>query len=122
MKQLQESASQAQAALATIQAEADQRIAAKEAAAQAQVESYKQKWREEFDKRRKLHNLVSIHLQLTFFSNSLLHDVCLLCLSNAHVFLCEVADDCCCYTVWQHCCPRPLCPPPGTVTPTSAGH
>jgi hypothetical protein len=86
MKQLQETASQAQAALATIQAEADQRIAAKEAAAQAQVESYKQKWREEFDKRRKLHNLVSIRLQLTFFSHTRLHDVCI-CLCNAQVFL-----------------------------------
>jgi ABC-type transport system involved in cytochrome bd biosynthesis fused ATPase/permease subunit len=68
MKQLQESAIQAKAALATIQAEADQRIAAKEAAAQAQVESYKQKWHEEFDKRRKLHNLVSIHMQLALLA------------------------------------------------------
>jgi multidrug resistance efflux pump len=74
MKQLQEAASQAQAALATIQAEADQRIATKEAAAQAQVESYKQKWREEFDKRRKLHNLVSIHVQLTLLHHNSLHD------------------------------------------------
>ncbi|WIA08902.1 hypothetical protein OEZ85_008321 [Tetradesmus obliquus] len=59
MKQLQDAASQAQAALATIQAEADKRIAAAEGAALAQVESFKQKWREEFDKRRKLHNLVT---------------------------------------------------------------
>ncbi|KAF6254764.1 P-loop containing nucleoside triphosphate hydrolase protein [Scenedesmus sp. NREL 46B-D3] len=58
-KQLQDAASQAQAALATIQAEADQRIAAAEGAAQAQVLNYKQKWREEFDKRRKLHNWVT---------------------------------------------------------------
>lgn len=64
MKQLQDAASQAQAALATIQAEADKRIAAAEGAALAQVESFKQKWREEFDKRRKLHNLVSSCAQL----------------------------------------------------------
>jgi hypothetical protein len=59
MKQLQDAASQAKAALAAIQAEASRRIADAESAALAQVESYKQKWREEFDKRRKLHNLVS---------------------------------------------------------------
>lgn len=61
VKQLQDAADQAQAALASTQQHLEDRIAATQAAADKQVAAFKQKWHEEFEKRRKLHNMVIIH-------------------------------------------------------------
>jgi len=62
VQQLQQDISNALQQLADAEAATEQRIAIVQAAAAKDIELQRQKWREEFLKRRKLHNLVSTHV------------------------------------------------------------
>lgn len=59
IKQLQEALNLAKSHIEAAQEAAEKRAAAVQAAANREVEEHRRKWRDEFEKRRKLHNIVS---------------------------------------------------------------
>jgi len=58
IQQLRQAADDAQAQLMDVQQVAGKQVAQAQAAAAQEVELYRQRWRDEFEKRRKLHNQV----------------------------------------------------------------
>lgn len=65
IQQLEQSVEHAQQQLAAAAAATEQQVAAVRAAAAQEVDVHRQKWREEFQKRRKLHNTVGTLRQST---------------------------------------------------------
>jgi kinesin family protein C2/C3 len=59
IQQLRQEADDVRQQLSTVRQLADKQIAKVEAAAQQEVDLFRQRWRTEFEKRRKLHNQVS---------------------------------------------------------------
>lgn len=59
IQQLRQEADDARQQLSTVRQLADKQIAKAQAAAQQEVDLYRQRWRDEYERRRKLHNQVS---------------------------------------------------------------
>lgn len=60
IQQLRQAADDAQAQLMDVQQVANKQVAHAQEAAAKEVELYRQRWRDEFERRRKLHNQVGI--------------------------------------------------------------
>lgn len=60
LQQMRQEADDARQQLSTLRELTDKQIAKANAAAQQEVQQYRQRWRDEFEKRRKLHNQVRL--------------------------------------------------------------
>lgn len=59
IRQLQETVNVTRSRIESAQEAAEKRVSDIRAAADKEIQEHRRKWREEFDRRRKLHNLVS---------------------------------------------------------------
>lgn len=70
IKRLRQEAEEARQQLSTVQEAADQRVTQAQVKAELQVDVFRQRWQDEFDKRRKLHNQVRVKQRCTGHSHS----------------------------------------------------